>query len=113
MQDRACLFGEVVDGEMRVNDAGWMVARWWTELVHASAAVETDAYVVMPNHMHGIIVIHAGHHLVGADLRVGPNRSRGQGRTPRCAPTSDRAMVQNYDDERIHLWRQNLGLVTA
>lgn len=75
-QGRACFFGEVVNGEMRLNDAGWVVTRWWTELVHAFAAVETDAYVVMPNHMHGIIVIHADHHLVGADLRVGPDRAR-------------------------------------
>jgi len=27
-QGRACLFGEVVDGEMRLNDAGWVVIRW-------------------------------------------------------------------------------------
>ncbi len=28
-QDRACLFGEIVDGEMRLNDSGRMVERWW------------------------------------------------------------------------------------
>jgi len=28
-QDRACLFGDVVDGEMRLNEAGWMVANTW------------------------------------------------------------------------------------
>ncbi|NLH99622.1 MAG: hypothetical protein GX446_09050 [Chthonomonadales bacterium] len=73
-QDRACLFGEVVEGEMRLNDAGQMIAKWWTELNRKYACVETDASVVMPNHFHGIIVIT---HPVGADLRVCPDPNVG------------------------------------
>ena len=65
-QNRACLFGEVVDGEMRWNEAGQMIGKWWLELNQKFPMVETDEYVVMPNHFHGIIVI------VGADLRVCP-----------------------------------------
>ncbi|MFH0939132.1 MAG: transposase [Planctomycetota bacterium] len=67
VQDRVCLFGEIVDGEMRLNDAGRMVERWWAELNRKFSAVQTDAYVVMPNHFHGIVII-----VVGADLRVCP-----------------------------------------
>jgi len=66
-QDRACLFGNVVEGQMRLNDAGQMIERWWFELNQKFTAVETDEFVVMPNHFHGIVVIP-----VGADLRVGP-----------------------------------------
>jgi REP element-mobilizing transposase RayT len=58
-QDRACLFGEVVEGAMRLNDAGRMVERWWLELNRRFPHVSTDAYVVMPNHFHGIVVIHS------------------------------------------------------
>nr|WP_290668227.1 transposase [Ardenticatena sp.] len=57
-QHRACLFGAVVGGEMRVNDAGRMVQRWWDELNRKFPTVQTDAFVVMPNHIHGIIIIH-------------------------------------------------------
>ncbi|GBC99978.1 hypothetical protein HRbin17_02511 [bacterium HR17] len=60
-QDRLCLFGEVVEGEMRLNDAGQMVERWWVELNRKFPGVRTDEYIIMPNHFHGIIVI------VGAD----------------------------------------------
>jgi len=65
-QGRVCLFGGVVEGEMRVNVAGRMVEKWWAELSNKFPNVETDEYNVMPNHFHGIVVI------VGADLRVCP-----------------------------------------
>jgi putative transposase len=57
VQGRECLFGEVVNGEVMLSDAGRMVERWWTELAHKFPMVTLDAFVVMPNHVHGIIVI--------------------------------------------------------
>ncbi len=68
-QDRACLFGEVVAGDMRLNDAGQMIEKWWLELNHKFPTIETDVYVVMPNHFHGIAITAEN---VGADLCVGP-----------------------------------------
>jgi putative transposase len=56
-QDRACLFGEVVNGEIRLNDAGKMIQRWWLELNRKFPTIKTDEYAVMPNHFHGIITI--------------------------------------------------------
>ena len=70
-QDQQCLFGEIVDGEIRLNDAWRMVQAVWEELSIHYPGVEGDGFVVMPNHFHGIIVI--ADVTVGADLRVGPN----------------------------------------
>jgi REP element-mobilizing transposase RayT len=56
-QDRECLFGDIVDGEMRLNDAGRIVANSWEWLAEQYDHVSLDEYVVMPNHAHGIIVI--------------------------------------------------------
>ncbi len=53
-----------------MNDAGRMIERWWFELNHKFSTVETDEFVIMPNHFHGIVVIPDVP--VGADLRVGP-----------------------------------------
>jgi putative transposase len=64
-QDRACLFGEVIDGDMRLNAAGEMLSAEWDALPNRFRAIETDTFVVMPNHVHGIIVITAN---VGAGL---------------------------------------------
>lgn len=72
-QGRECLFGEIVDGEMRLNEAGEMVVRWWNELPNKFPNIELGEFVVMPNHFHGIIFIMPN---VGADLRVCPDGER-------------------------------------
>ncbi len=65
-QDRACLFGDVIDGKMRLNEAGDMIQGWWHESVIKFDTIELDEFVIMPNHFHGIILI------VGAALRGRP-----------------------------------------
>jgi len=56
-QHRACLFGDVVRGEVALTDAGAMVRRVWDELSGRYPGVETDAFVVMPNHVHGVVIL--------------------------------------------------------
>ncbi|MCX7838639.1 MAG: transposase, partial [Anaerolineae bacterium] len=56
-RNRECLFGDVVDGAMRVNAWGQIVVECWDALPTHFPNVELDAFVVMPNHVHGIIVI--------------------------------------------------------
>ncbi len=50
-------FGKVVNGEMRLNDAGRMVLAEWNRLPERFPHLVLDAFVVMPNHVHGILVI--------------------------------------------------------
>lgn len=57
--DRACLFGDVEAGAMRLNEAGEMVAALWDGLAARFSGVEIDRFVVMPNHLHGILVLDA------------------------------------------------------
>jgi len=66
-QNRDCLFGEITDAVMRLNDAGRMIETWWHELAHKFPMIDMDVYTVMPNHFHGIVAI------VGAALRGRPN----------------------------------------
>jgi len=54
---RACLFGEIVDDEMRLNKYGAVVHQGWERTGHIRENVEIDMFVVMANHIHGIIVI--------------------------------------------------------
>jgi REP element-mobilizing transposase RayT len=56
-QDRSCLFGDVVNGKMQLNDAGQMVHAVWDDLPKYYPGVETDIFVVMPNHIHGVIFL--------------------------------------------------------
>jgi REP element-mobilizing transposase RayT len=56
-QDRECLLGWIVDGKMRLSEAGRMVQSVWDELPARYPGVDVDEFVVMPNHIHGIIVL--------------------------------------------------------
>jgi REP element-mobilizing transposase RayT len=71
-EGRVCLFGEITGGVMHLNDVGYMLTRWWDELPHKfTRAIATTTYIIMPNHMHGIIRVKAIP--VGVDLRVYPD----------------------------------------
>ena len=57
VQDGRCLFGNIVDGVMRPNDAGRMAECCWLDIPAHFPRVEVDVFVVMPNHVHGILCI--------------------------------------------------------
>jgi putative transposase len=59
-QNRVHLFGDVVDGEMVLNTLGCVVETCWDDLPNHYNHIELDAFVIMPNHMHGIIFISGG-----------------------------------------------------
>ncbi len=58
--EREFFLGEVVDGEMQVNEVGALVLNVWNGLPDRFAGVALDAFVVMPNHVHGIVILGAG-----------------------------------------------------
>ena len=53
---RACLFGQVVDGTVQLNAFGQIVKSEWINTLSVRPQVGLDEYVVMPNHIHGILV---------------------------------------------------------
>ena len=56
-QDRMMCFGEIVDGEIHLSNLGEMVHRAWCEIPKFDSRISLDEFIVMPNHLHGIIVI--------------------------------------------------------
>ena len=54
---REMFFGDVVDGEMVLNEMGAIVRDEWERTPQIRKEVESGAYVVMPNHFHGIVII--------------------------------------------------------
>jgi REP element-mobilizing transposase RayT len=53
-----CIFGEIVDGVMHLNEWGEIATTFWREIPNVYIDVEIDDFIVMPNHLHGIIIIH-------------------------------------------------------
>ena len=54
---RDCLFGEIVNGEMRLNDLGKIAGECWHAIPDHFPNVELGAHAIMPNHVHGVLVI--------------------------------------------------------
>ena len=55
VKNRHCLFGEIVDQQMILNDAGIMVNKWYHELENKFQDIKCLEHIVMPNHFHCII----------------------------------------------------------
>ena len=91
---REWLFGEVVDGEMQLNAFGCVVEEEWFASAHIRQEIELDAFVVMPNHIHGIVWIA----IPTTDRSAGQisGRSPGQNRPRGPAPHSLGAFVAGY-----------------
>lgn len=56
VRDRECLLGEVVNGGMILSEVGQAIERVWKEISDRFPFVLLDACVLMPNHLHGILV---------------------------------------------------------
>jgi len=60
VQSRECLFGDIVDGDMMLNDAGRMIQVIWEALPERFHFAQLDEFRVMPNHFHGIVILNHG-----------------------------------------------------
>ena len=73
VRERECVLGNILDREMVLSDLGQIAAESWQWLAKQYPYVTLDAWVVMPNHLHGIVII---------------NDDDGRRGASRCAPTS-------------------------
>ncbi|NET62718.1 MAG: transposase [Symploca sp. SIO2E6] len=78
--DRQCWFGEIHDSQMCLNQLGKIVAQGWLRTPEIRPEVILDEWTIMPNHLHGIIII--THQPTPPNNHVGAHR-----RAPsQCAP---------------------------
>ena len=67
-KERHCLFGEIDNEEMKINDYGEIVRQSWLDLRQHYPNVQLDAFVIMPNHVHGLVFLED----VGAGFKPAP-----------------------------------------
>ena len=79
---RVCILGELAEGRMQLTEFGGIVDSCWQETPGRFPNIGTDAFVVMPNHVHGIIVL-------GHDSGHGPSSpsAAGQETVPMGRPS--------------------------
>jgi putative transposase len=106
VQERECLFGEIINGERYLNKYGEIVQKWWNEMRIHFPNVELGAFVIMPNHIHGIIFI------------ISERRGEARSVSPSNNP-SDNIQDANVDEtnnlggETPPLRRSTLGQIVA
>jgi putative transposase len=77
---REYLFGEVINREIKLNEAGKIVQWEWLELPKRFCFIELGAFVVMPNHFHGIPIFYKN---VGVTRQCATNAHSGKVSVPR------------------------------
>ena len=107
---RKLLFGNIESGEMRINKIGEIVQRFWKEIPQHFPHVKLDEYVIMPNHIHGILVIEDG--IVGAN-NYSPSKvglSKGTSKTIGSVIRGFKIGVTKWMRQHTkieHIWQRN------
>src|SRR3989304_7423555 len=60
-KNQECVFGRIADGKMVLTRIGNIVKRYWLEVPEHFQNVKLDEFVIMPNHIHGIVIIENQH----------------------------------------------------
>ena len=55
--NRLPFFGNIINGQMQLSAIGKIARQFWFEIPDHSKYTDIDEYVIMPNHVHGIVVI--------------------------------------------------------
>ncbi len=86
-KNKKCFFGDVIDGEMNLSEVGRIVSEEWLKTTIIRSNIMLDEWVVMPNHLHGILVI-----------------------TERMTNVETRASLQDQNGSPAHWGRSSINL---
>ncbi len=101
----SCIFGEIVNSEMILNEFGKIAEKEWYRTVKLRPNINLGAFVIMPNHIHGIIEIQDRR---GTTPRA-PTRERFGKPTSNTIPTIIRGFKSSVT-KQINLLRKLTGV---
>ena len=122
VQHRKCLLGTITHGKMRLNEIGQIVVKRWNRIPQHFPSVELYEYVIMPNHIHGIIAWDIAETrnpqpIVGARSPRPPENAanrRGEVPSPSLGKIvayfkyqSTKHINQRYDTPGTRIWQRN------
>jgi putative transposase len=101
--DKQCLFGQIVDSKVKLNPFGIIVESVWKEIPLHYPDINNDVFIVMPNHIHGIITIHEGKR---AGSKPAPTRPLSE--IVRAFKTySSRGINELRHSQGVSVWQRN------
>jgi putative transposase len=101
-QNRQHVFGKIENGVMIPNPAGTMIKTLWYGLPERFVHVDLDAFIVMPNHIHGIIIINH-------ETTFAANPSVGAGLVPAPAQVTHQTTLHETNDEMAFVSKGTAG----
>ena len=105
--DRKCIFGDISDGKMHLNQFGEIVKRCWLDLPNHYAHVILDTMVIMPNHIHCIIML-TDESNAGVGLKPAPASKHGLPEIIRALKTfSSRRINELRGTPGTPVWQRN------
>lgn len=102
--NKKCLFGTVADGIMHLNEYGRIIKREWLRSAEIRKEVEMGEFMVMPNHIHGIVLIHEPEAHCRAALQ--DDYSRGSRNREKRSVSSFMAGFKSYTTKLINELRK-------
>lgn len=98
-KDRIHYFGDVVDGKMVLSEMGKIAEQMWIEIPNHHQNIELSEFVVMPNHVHGIIIINNTDEIANSSVQTGHALSPqepGKNRFQNIGKNSISAIIGSY-----------------
>jgi len=105
VQDRECVFGEISDGKVQLFPAGEIARRCWAEIPDHFPTVELDVFIVMPNHVHGIITIVEPENTPGRVVACNVSTISNAGKSPYRGSLA--VIIRSYKSAVTKLCREN------
>jgi len=116
-KNRQCLFGEIVNGEMILNDGGKIVEKCWIDIPEHFPNAILDEFIIMPNHIHGIIILNElDFDNVGANMVVdvgANNHSPPQNDRPHGTTRTIGSIIRGFKIGVTKWFRQNSNIHTV
>jgi len=109
VHQKRCLFGEINNGEMLLNPLGHIAKRCWQHLSCKYNDIQLGEYIIMPNHMHGII--HFRNHLQGSNEALIPKKYKLHlGKILKYYKTRVAQRIKNINPnhyQNLKIWQKN------
>ena len=106
---RECTLGEINNGEMTLSDRGKILHEEWLRTGTVRPDVTLGEFVIMPNHLHGILILHDKETNVGATRRVASTIKPGSlgAIVGQFKSISSKRIKTLYGDKRMPVWQRS------
>lgn len=96
-QNRNHYFGEIKNGNIQLSNLGILADVFWHEIKNHAKNIELDAFVVMPNHIHGILILNGDEREIEKDINTtNKDKTIGQGRFQNQGKNSVSSIIGSY-----------------